>query len=425
MDFFKKFNTRKLLSNKKIAITLSVIIAFVFWISVSIEQKPEREQTFNDISIEVNTKGTALDEKNIEVVGQITQKASVTVFGPNYVVSSLRNDDIRVVADLSGITSSGTATVNLIAIRNSSESGYNFVSVTPSSITLNFDYFDTKTFSLSEIVAEAPNVTVPETSSLKLDKKVASGGAFTEVTIKGPRTLMNKLSSVEAYSAEREEILKDKSYPARLRLLDSNGDELDISMFDVSEENLLIIASPYKTKVVTLKPHFHSPYDSSLNSSVINALNSKTTLDASQVTIKGAPDVIEEISTINLPIDISKLSAQKKNIINVAPDVSDIDVAIMDAISTVKVEIDLTLFDIKNFRIYNLEQKSFSYPDGAIVQIIGIKSVLRNLNSSDFYLVMHDSGSNNETINVTAKTYNKLAVWQAAECVIERDKIKS
>ena len=63
MDFFKNLNTRKLLSNKKIAIALSVLIAFVFWISVSIEQKPEREQTFNNISIEVNTKGTVLDER--------------------------------------------------------------------------------------------------------------------------------------------------------------------------------------------------------------------------------------------------------------------------------------------------------------------------------------------------------------------------
>lgn len=425
MDFFKNLNTRKLLSNKKIAIALSVLIAFVFWISVSIEQKPEREQTFNNISIEVNTKGTVLDEKNIDLVGEITQKASVTVFGPNYVVSSLRNDDIRVVADLSGVTSSGTVTVNLTAIRNSRESGYNFVSITPSTITLNFDYFDTKTFSFSDIVAKAPNITVPETSALKLDKKVASGGAFTEVTIKGPRTQMNRLASVEAYSADQEEITSDKSYPAILRLLDANGHELDISMFDVSEEELLIVASPYRTKVVTLKPYFYSPYDSSLNSSVINVLNLNTTLDATKVTIKGSPDIIGDVTSINLPIDISKLTAQKKNTINVAPDVEEKGVAIMDAISTVKVEIDLTAFDIKNVRIYKLEQDGTTYPDGAIVQIVGTKSLLSSLTSSDFYLVTHDTGSNNEMINVTVKTFNKLAVWQAADCQIERDKIQS
>lgn len=425
MEFFKKFNARKLLSNKKIALALSVLIAFLFWISVSIDQKPEREQTFNDIAIEVNTKGTALAEKNIELVGEITQKASVTVYGPNYVVSSLRNDDIRVVADLSGVTASGTVTVNLTAIRNSGESGYNFISVTPATITLNFDYFDTKTFSFSDIVAKAPNISVPETSLLKLDKKVASGGAFTEVTVKGPRTLMNKLASVEAFTSDKDEILADKSYPARLRLLDANGDELDISSFDVSEEELLIIASPYKTKVVTLRPHFYSPYDSSIDSSVINALTFNTVLDATKVTIKGAPDVIEEITSINLPINISKLVVQKKNTINVAPDVEANGVAIMDAISTVKVEIDLTAFDIKNIRIYNLEQNGKTYPDGAIVQIVGTKSILNSLSSADFYLVTHDTGSNNGMVNVTAKTFSKVAVWQAAECLIERDKIKS
>ncbi len=425
MDFFKKFNTRKLLSNKKIAIALSILIAFVFWISVSIEQKPEREQTFNNIAIEVNTKGTALAEKNIELVGEVTQKASVTVFGPNYVVSSLRNDDIRVMADLSGITSSGTVTVSLTAIRNSAESGYVFVSVNPSTITLNFDYFDTKTFQFSDIVAKAPNITVPESSLLKLDKKVASGGAFDNVTIKGPRTLMNRLSSVEAYSSVKDEILKDETYSARLRLLDSGGQELDISMFDVSEEELLIIASPYKTKVVSLVPDFYSPYDSSLNSSVINALTSNTTLDATKVTIKGSPDVIENIDSIGLPVDISKLTAQKNNTINVEPDVEDLGVEIMDAISTVKVVVDLTAFDIKNVRIYNLEQEGSTYPDGAIVQIVGTKSLLSNLTSSDFYLVTHEVSTGNEMVNVTAKTYNKLAVWQAAECAIERDKIKS
>ncbi len=425
MEFFKKLNTRKLLSNKKIAIALSVVIAFVFWISVSIEQKPEREQTFNNLAIEVNTKGTALAEKNIELVGEITQKASVTVFGPNYVVSSLRSDDIRVVADLSGITSSGNVTVNLTAIRNSGESGYTFVSITPSTITLNFDYFDTKTFQFGDIVAKAPNITVPESSLLKLDKKVASGGAFTEVTVKGPRTLMNKLASVEAYSSAKEEILQDKSYSARLRLLDADGQELDISLFDVSEEELLIVASPYKTKIVTLKPYYYSPYDSSLNPSVTNLLAANTNLDATKVTIKGPAEAIENVSSISLPIDISKLVAQQKNIINVVPDTEDMGVVIIDAISTVKVEVDLTSFDIKNIRIYNLEEEGSNYPDGAIVQIVGNKNLLSNLTSSDFYLVTHDDTSDNEMINVTAKTYSKLAVWQATECQIERDKIKS
>ncbi len=425
MDFRKKFNIRKLLSNKRIALVLSLLIAFVFWISVSMEQKPEREQTFNDIAIEVNTKGTVLADKNIKLVDAVTQKATVKVFGPNYLVSGLKSDDIRVVADLSGITTAGTTTVNLTAVRNSSETGYTFVSVSPSTITLNFDYFDTKTFQFSDIVAKAPDITVPETSLLKLDKKVASGGAFTEVTVMGPRTLMNKLATVEAYSSAKEEILKDKSYPAKLRLLDVNGDELDISSFDVSEEELLIITSPYKTKVVSLKPHFYSPYDSSLNSSVINLLSANTTLDATNVTIKGSPDIIEKINAISLPIDISNLVANKRNTIDVSPDVEDNGVSIMDAISTVKVEVDLTSFDIKNIRIYNLEENGKSYPDGAIVQIVGTKSVLSSLSSSDFYLVTLDTPFSNEMVNVTAKTYNKLAVWQAAECQIERDKIKS
>ena len=135
MKLFNDFSFRKLLFNRKFSIALSIIVAFIFWLVIVIEQNPERTQTLNNIPIEVTTQGTIWGDQGLEVVNDITQKATVTVYGPNYIVSSLKSDDVKIRADLSSVNGAGTYTISLSAVRDSSTSGYSFTHISPYTIT--------------------------------------------------------------------------------------------------------------------------------------------------------------------------------------------------------------------------------------------------------------------------------------------------
>ena len=79
MKFFQNFSIRKLLYNKNFAISLSIVVAFVFWLIISLDQNPERERSFSSVPITVSTQGTILAEQGIDAVNKdsILQSASV------------------------------------------------------------------------------------------------------------------------------------------------------------------------------------------------------------------------------------------------------------------------------------------------------------------------------------------------------------
>ena len=152
MKFFNNFSFRKLLYNKKFAISLSILVAFIFWLGIVLDQNPEREEVIRDVPIEISTEGTVWGDQGLEVINEITQKATVYVHGPNYIVSSLKNEDVKIVADLSSLNGAGNYSIAISAVRNSDVSGYSFVSVSPSTVSVQFDYIESREFSFSHLI---------------------------------------------------------------------------------------------------------------------------------------------------------------------------------------------------------------------------------------------------------------------------------
>ena len=168
-----KININRFFANKKTAIAFSVILSFSIWLSVMINQNPVREQVFSDVTANITIDNTAAGDLGLGIISDIaSQKFTVTVSGPNYVVSSLTADDFVISADITGVNSAGSHTLTLFGNRNSSKSGYSFKSISPATIDVVFDYIDSKSFSLTPkligvsategLVAETPVISVPD-----------------------------------------------------------------------------------------------------------------------------------------------------------------------------------------------------------------------------------------------------------------------
>ena len=84
-----------LLYNKKFTVTLSIILAFSLWLGIAMIEKPIREKTFTDLNLSVSLEGTSAEKMGLTIFSDVSsQKFSVTVSGPNYLVSELEADDI-------------------------------------------------------------------------------------------------------------------------------------------------------------------------------------------------------------------------------------------------------------------------------------------------------------------------------------------
>ena len=85
MKFIKNFSFKKLLESKRYSLIFSLFIAFIVWLSITIEQKPIIDRTISDVPVNVNLENTFVAENQMSIIGDISQqKFTVIVRGPSY-----------------------------------------------------------------------------------------------------------------------------------------------------------------------------------------------------------------------------------------------------------------------------------------------------------------------------------------------------
>lgn len=411
MKFLSDFSFKKLLFNKKFVLAFSLVFAFVFWLVISMNQNPEREQYFSNIPINISTQGTVLEESGIGVVDSSTNKtASVTVYGPNYIVSSLKSEDIKISAAISDITTPGTYTVNLVALKNSGKSGYTVLNINPSTITIKFDYIDTKEFSIEAIADGASAV-----EGLIAEPPIVNSIADSKITIMGPRADVQKIVSVSAYAKVDKTLDVTTSFDAEIKLYDENGNVLDKKPYTFSEENIKISVPISKKKTVKFKPSFSGIENKEIFSSL------KYSMDISSTTLIGTPETIDSLDSIYLSdINVTSLSPES-NSFDVNPVLPD-GVRLLDNIEKVKVTVNLSgysvkTFDISRFTIINKSDEiSNVKTPSAIknVKVCGPTSVINRLSEDSLFGYIDVSGkkAGEHTINVVIKADGEQDFWQ-------------
>ncbi len=396
MKWLKNFSLKALFYNKKFAVSFSVIVAFIFWLVITIDQNPERDMTFNNVPVSISVSGTVLEDLGIDVVSKdVVQTVSVTVHGPNYIVSALKSDDIVVNASVSHIVEPGVYSINLVASRNSGKSGYNFVSVSPSAVSLTFDYIDTKDFT---VTAQAEGVSA--VAGLIAETPVISSSDESTVKIKGPRTEIEKISKVCAVVDDVTILSATKSFNGKIVLYDANNNILDDKLLTFSKETVSVSVPIFKKATVRIVPSFiNAPANFSLSSIVY-------TLDQDpSITIKGPADIVDVLDSISLsPIDFNEIST-KKTTFETAPVLPD-GIKLVDNIENVTVSFNLSGYIEKSFDITDVRLNNLS---GGLtadcqkirnVKICGPRSIVNSISASDLYA----------TVDLTGKTVGEYSM---------------
>ncbi len=410
MTWLKNFQIKKLFANKKFAVSFSVVVAFVFWLIIVIDQNPNIDVTFNNVPVSISATGTNLETLNMEVVSHnIGDSVSVTVNGPSYIVSSLKSDDLLVTADLSSVDKPGEYVLNLVGRKMSGKTDYSIVSINPSVVTITVDKMVDE---YMDIEVYAPNVTVDVSHDSALGIEPFS--VDEKIHIKGPQSEFEKIAKVRAVVSDTVALTSSKTFNAEIKLFDANGAEIDPQVFNISATNISVTAKIYKRITVPLVPTFINKPASASDLSYSIKLDSGE--EISEIDIQGDPEVINSITAVELnPIDYFEISSSKKSFTVGLKLISE-TIKSTENIENVTVSFDLSGYTQKGIA---LDINVVNAPEGLTVDKTTLRSVTftvpknisRSFDANDVTATVDLAGKNaGDTVQVIFNTSIK-GVW--------------
>ena len=405
-NFFKSFHLRKLLGNKRFTVPFSLGLAFVLWLVITINQNPIIERSFSDMTINVNLENTFASDKGMSIVDDIsTQKFTVVVRGASYAVSSIKSGDINVYASAASVDAPGEYNLDVMASKTNQLANYEILSVTPSTMKVSFDYIDTKDFTIKP---KTEGATAKD--GLIAENGIVSGTENDTVTISGPRTVMNKISSVVALAKVNKTLDVSETFDADIVLYDEQGNQISDEHLTLSINKVKVTVPISKTKTVPVLVDFTNLPNGFDKNSISYSLN------YSSVTVIGKPETVDKTESVILsPIDLTAVSPTA-NSFDVSAKLPE-GVRLVDNIEyfNVKLNIDdysqkvITVSDItcnglgSGLKIQNIAEIKN-------VRICGPKSVIKNIGSAyaEIDLSGKTAGQHSVEVNISFKENNNI-----------------
>ena len=285
----KKFSLSALLHNDRLMIVVSLLIAVVVWAIVSFGPANIQTRTIT-ATVKIDLTGTSVaGTDDLRVIGEDTFTVNIVVEGTRSVIYGLDAKDLEIKASLTGIQGPGTSDVPLTVNKVGRASGYTINSVTPSTVTVNCDYWRSRDFAvepdLSQLkVADAKK---QELGNVVMDSFVTDG-----LTLEGPEKVINRVASVKARVEKAQTLQTTVKQEARLVALDAEGKEVDISdcrFTEISGNTVSMTVPVWVRRTVDLK------YTLANVPSGISQ-NDLVKLSQSKVTLRGEAQTLDDVA---------------------------------------------------------------------------------------------------------------------------------
>ncbi len=408
-----KFSIKNITENKKFLAIFSVLVAFVIWLSVVLNQTPNIERTISNIPISVSANAQGGENVLQEISGAFEKTVNVRVKGPAYIVSGLTADDIKVSPTLDAVVVPGQYNITLNATKNSSSSEYSIMGVSPSEMTTKFDYIIEAVHTV-EIEADGIKLTETAAATGLIDRGLRFNNAVdSQIKISGPKTEVDKIKRVVALVDQSENIAKTTSYEAQIVLFDENGAKLDNALYSLGTSNVKVSKIVYKKKTVPVVATF-------TNAPVGFSEQVKWELSDTEIEIMGEPETINAIEKIELPpinlMDISNTNKSVEMPLELSGGVESVDNT-----TTITVTFELSGFIQKSFTVTDVigENNSSNLSvtlNSSIknVKICGPKSVINKLTADDLYakIDVSDRIKGEYILPVTIVSRSGKVLWQ-------------
>lgn len=237
---------KKNMINKFTLKVLSLIIAILIWLLVRNVDDPIVVRTFYEIPVSIENASYLAENLEIPLLVDGKDTVKVRVKGARSVVSKLKKEDIKAVANMTQIISKDTTPIMVPVEVTGTGISDSDITVRPRNIQVDIE----KQKSVEKTIAVSTGDTQPDK-----DYEIGNLKANPEkVTISGPETIINKIDKVVALidvTGRKESNIEIKS---QLKIYDKNLDELSpkqleyLNIKEISDNTIRIQAQFWKVK---------------------------------------------------------------------------------------------------------------------------------------------------------------------------------
>ncbi|MDK2813137.1 MAG: hypothetical protein PWQ08_392 [Clostridiales bacterium] len=412
----KKRSLRGLFENNQFNVVISIVIAVIAWLIISLYIKPQTTSTIADIPVKLDYNASAYQSMGLDIVSEATATptVSVRVTGPRSVVGGLTKDDITVYPKMTNVTEAGQYELELVAIKNDSAADFviDTASIRPTKVTVRFDTLISKKF-----VVETDTSTVHPADGYILSKAYATPG---EITLTGPEKEIQSVGKLVAKVELPDELTSTQITTAALLFYDKDGNPLTSKLITADAETVEVTIPILQKKTLPFTIGYTNVpegFDTSLL---------KPSFSAQSVNLAGPGDAIQNKTEVSLGyIDLQKefaLGFSKS-----FPVVLDTGYENLDNLMQVTVSFDTSAFSqktvtVSDIRVINERQnRTVSVDTKRIydVTIIGLtddvnaltaKSVIAEIDAGDLTL-----GEGQQTVPVTIKIPGSTTVFAVGD----------
>ena len=409
MKSANSFSFRKMLYNRRFTVILAIFLSFVLWITIKVNQKPNMQRTFSDMTVTINMEDTFAAENDMSIVSDISeQRFTVVVRGPNYLVSTISTNEINLYASAAAVDSPGEYSLDVNATKATANAEYEVLSITPKTVKVSFDYIETREFTIEAL---AEGVTASE--GLIAEAAVVSGTESNTISITGPRTVINSITSVKAKTSVNRTLLASETFDANIVLYDKKDKAIKTDNLTLSTTQVKVTVPISKKKSVPVKVDFsNTPKNFDKNSIPCE-------IDHKEVTIIGTPDMVDKTKQITLSaIDLSTLTTESKSF-DVSPKLPE-GIRLLDSIEYFVVKVDMSDYIEDTITVskvnYSDIGKGLKANGTQIirnVKICGPRNIVESLKASAAYaeISLSDKKAGEHTVDAVINFKGYKNVW--------------
>lgn len=269
----------KLIRNKKYKI-LSIIVGLLLWLVIANTTDPITIKTINQIKVNVINEETLIDvDQTYSIVSGKT--ANIVVKGRRSVLDNITPENFTAEADLSQLSIVNSVPINIHTNKD--------IEIIENNNTL--------TVKLEELSTIECDVEVITEGTVKDNLYIQSIDVVPgKITITGPVSLLNTIGKV-VVNSDCSDAYNGYSQELNPEIFDKNGSKIDTTNLTISSEKIKIVYNIFNTKTVDLKINLKNVLFE--NGEII-----EYSTEPSTIRIAGKDEVLSEIKTLELDVDI-------------------------------------------------------------------------------------------------------------------------
>lgn len=385
----RRTRARKWLQSDAFLRAISVFFAVIVWLIVYTTIDTSTTRTVHDVPVVVDLHGTIAESNGLDVVDTETKYVDVRINGASYEIGKLTPDNFRATLSVTDVTEPGVYTdLSVDVERVDTNYDFRILSVSPNSLSMEFDKMSTKTFELGKAI---PNIQAKDGYLIDTISVTPS-----TIAISGPDSIIAQIDHCVVENDESLVLDNSQTLSGELHIYDVDNKEI-VSNYLKYEDAAYTISVPlYKKETLPLSFNFINVPNG------IDPTKLDMTVEPASLTVAVPVSVSNAVKELIIgEIDFRKLDLNKSFTFEIPMLAGYRN---LDNVTTATVTFDSEGYDKKYFSSSNLTLKNV--PEGystsllttsvSDIQMVGKKEVLEDLTSADLVLIVDLS-----TINIT------------------------